>query len=418
MFNTIGEAVALVTLQGCVQSANAACAAMLGLSREDLIGSKIGQLGLTYLWTDKRPLEAHEIEALGRQALGQSQRDLVIGFQRRDQTICWGMLNSSVIYDDQQQAESILIAIADISALIEAEQRVIESRDELERLVARRTEALWRANEQLQRQMQERKKVQEDLAQERQFLRQVVDTDPNVIFVEDADGRLRLCNKAMGDLWGLLPEEMIGLKAPQLADRLGVGLCSLSGLFGHPGADEQRDSACSRQGDITDASGRQRYYRTSCVPLDAQVRGGLVLCVGVDVTEQRRAQEALAESEAFLRQAIDAVPSSLFVKDNQGKHVLANRVLGDVFGVEPEDIVGLDDRQLLTMAGFPLENLMLFEEQDRYLRETGEPLDVGQECMLMPDGSQRWYEARKVPLTWRGPAWHAVGHCHRHHRSN
>src|SRR5215210_7417274 len=56
----------------------------------------------------------------------------------------------------------------------------------------------------------ERKRAEEELREQQQFLRQVIDTDPSLIFVKDWDGRFTLVNKAMADVYGTTPEELVG----------------------------------------------------------------------------------------------------------------------------------------------------------------------------------------------------------------
>src|SRR5215210_2052075 len=56
----------------------------------------------------------------------------------------------------------------------------------------------------------ERKRAEEELREQQQFLRQVIDTDPSLIFVKDWDGRFTLVNKAMADVYGTTPEGLLG----------------------------------------------------------------------------------------------------------------------------------------------------------------------------------------------------------------
>lgn len=42
------------------------------------------------------------------------------------------------------------------------------------------------------------------------FLRQVIDTDPNLIFVKDWNGKFTLANKAVADIYGTTADELVG----------------------------------------------------------------------------------------------------------------------------------------------------------------------------------------------------------------
>jgi len=56
----------------------------------------------------------------------------------------------------------------------------------------------------------ERKHSEEALKNERAFLRQVIDIDPNFIFAKDREGRFTLANQALADAYGTTVENLIG----------------------------------------------------------------------------------------------------------------------------------------------------------------------------------------------------------------
>ncbi len=56
----------------------------------------------------------------------------------------------------------------------------------------------------------DRKRAEGEQRRQREFLRQVIDLNPNLIFVKDWDGRFTLVNRALADLYGARPEVLIG----------------------------------------------------------------------------------------------------------------------------------------------------------------------------------------------------------------
>ncbi len=56
----------------------------------------------------------------------------------------------------------------------------------------------------------ERKRAEAELHRSHTFLRQVIDTDPDLIFAKDRDGRFTMANKAVADWYGTTVEELIG----------------------------------------------------------------------------------------------------------------------------------------------------------------------------------------------------------------
>ena len=60
------------------------------------------------------------------------------------------------------------------------------------------------------RRITKRKRAEDELRDSRAFLRRVIDTVPNPIFVKDHKSRYVLVNKAMADLHGMAPGAMVG----------------------------------------------------------------------------------------------------------------------------------------------------------------------------------------------------------------
>jgi PAS domain S-box-containing protein len=60
------------------------------------------------------------------------------------------------------------------------------------------------------RDITKRKFAEHELRQQKKLLRQVIDMDPNMIFVKDANGRFLLANQAIADYYGVAIRDMIG----------------------------------------------------------------------------------------------------------------------------------------------------------------------------------------------------------------
>ena len=60
------------------------------------------------------------------------------------------------------------------------------------------------------RDVTERKQIAEAISQQRTFLRQVIDINPNLIFAKDRAGRFILANKALADVFGTTVEDLTG----------------------------------------------------------------------------------------------------------------------------------------------------------------------------------------------------------------
>lgn len=75
-----------------------------------------------------------------------------------------------------------------------------------------------------------------------------------------------------------------------------------------------------------------------------------LLTVVMDITSQKRAEEALRGSEALYRTFINSTPDLVFLKDEQFRHIVVNQLLAQFFGRTEEEAVGRTDFELMPPA--------------------------------------------------------------------
>jgi two-component system, cell cycle sensor histidine kinase and response regulator CckA len=141
------------------------------------------------------------------------------------------------------------------------------------------------------------------------------------------------------------------------------------------------------------------WLGSSMLLLAALVIVGLVVIAFlVDRRYSARAatlQAATTHYQHFLRQVIDTTPHLIFVKDWDGRYVLANRAVADFHGTTVENIIGKRD------GDFGLKS----EEVERFLREDREVMSSQQATFIEEEpatmgktGETRWFQTVKVPL--------------------
>jgi PAS domain S-box-containing protein len=183
----------------------------------------------------------------------------------------------------------------------------IESLNEgLEAHVANRTAQLVAANRELEREVTERKLFEAELAEQRTFLRQVIDLNPSFVFAKDAAGRFTLVNQAIADAYGT----------------------SVEGLLGKTDADfnaNQEEVEWFRRNDldvinsqkvmfipeevVTDAGGRVRWLQTIKRPIvSPDGKANQLLGIATDITARKQAEKAL-------QQALEQIKISLHEKE-------------------------------------------------------------------------------------------------------
>lgn len=117
-----------------------------------------------------------------------------------------------------------------------------------------------------------------------------------------------------------------------------------------------------------------------------------------NITDRKRAAEEMRMYLNQLRQIIDLVPSYIFAKDIDGKFLLANKALADVFGLSPDEIQGKDDSDY----GASKEQVDWYRKADLAVIEKGIPLQIPEEQVLRKDGTLGWFQTVKIPYNHPG----------------
>jgi PAS domain S-box-containing protein len=141
----------------------------------------------------------------------------------------------------------------------------------------------------------ERKRAEETLQQQREFLRQVVDTSPSFIFAKDRQGRFTLANTAVAAAYGTTVESILGKTDADFNPRTEeVEAFRRDDL-------EVMDSGRERvipEEVITDASGKRRWLLTVKRPLlGPDGRADQILGVSTDITERKQTEDQLRQSQ-------------------------------------------------------------------------------------------------------------------------
>ncbi|XWK86731.1 MAG: PAS domain S-box protein [Phormidium sp.] len=152
--------------------------------------------------------------------------------------------------------------------------------------------------QQLQTELQERQKAEAALREQKQFLQEVIDTNPNLIFVKDGEGRFVLANQACADIIGLTVEQMLGKTDAQLNPNQAEVQ-----QFNH----DDREVITTRQPKVitaetfTTITGEVRWLQTVKKPiLSSDGQTIQVLGVATDITERKRAEIALQKLNSLL----------------------------------------------------------------------------------------------------------------------
>jgi PAS domain S-box-containing protein len=142
-------------------------------------------------------------------------------------------------------------------------------------------------------------------------------------------------------------------------------------------------------------SGEYRWFRARGQALWDE-EGNPIRMVGstTDITERKRAEEALAEERNLLRTLIDNMPDFIFVKDTGSRFVINNKAHVHVLGATTqEEVLGKTDFDI-----FPQELAAQYYADEQEVIRSGQALINREEPYINEEGDQRWLSTTKVPL--------------------
>ncbi len=198
-----------------------------------------------------------------------------------------------------------------------------------------------------------RHQADRQLRQQREWLRVTLTSIGDAVIATDAEGRITFVNPVAESLTGWKAEEAAG-QPVQCVFRI------VNEQTGQPLEEpvarvlrEGRAVELANHAALVTKDGRTVPIEDSAAPiLDAagQVIGAVL--VFHDVTEKRRAEEALAKQREELQVILDSTPAFIFYKDRENHFLRVNRAFADSMGASKENLEGqVALRSLSSRAG-------------------------------------------------------------------
>ena len=197
------------------------------------------------------------------------------------------------------------------------------------------------------------------------FVHTLIDTIPSPIFYKDASCRYLGCNKAFEAYIGFSQAELVGktpheLWSADLADRY---LQQDQQLLQNPGMQVYETA-------VVYADGAQRnvvFNKATFNEKNGSV-GGLVGVI-LDITERKRAEDALAFQNVLLSTQQEASIDGLLVVDENAKIISCNRRFVEMMGIPPYLLDIGDDEPILRYVTDRVADPQSFLAKVRYLYE-------------------------------------------------
>lgn len=295
--------------------------------------------------------------------------------------------------DFPRQAEGLLLSVAVNQAVIglqEARLRVEHQRvaDDLDRRVLQRTADLASANEELRREVAERRRAEEGLRAIESNFRQIVDSIPGLVCTLSPTGEVVLLNRRVLDYFGKRPEELKDWSNgdavhPDDLPRV-IPTLTHSLVTGVPYDIEHR---CRRY------DGVYRWFQVRALPVrdtDGCITGWYLLLTDID--DRKRAEDAIRASERDLNQIINAIPALAWSADPDGSADFFNQHYLDFVGCSAEEMQGAG----WTLAVHPHDLAGVVASWETMMAAARPSETEGR--LRRADGEYRWFLFRTNPL--------------------
>ncbi|BBC26403.1 multi-sensor hybrid histidine kinase [Pseudanabaena sp. ABRG5-3] len=124
------------------------------------------------------------------------------------------------------------------------------------------------------------------------------------------------------------------------------------------------------------------------------------VAVIVDISDRKKSENALRESQQFLQTVLDGFPFAVFWKDLNSVYLGCNEMFLVTTGLSSlTEIVGKTDFDF----PYTLDQIRGFRADDHQVMQSRIPKYFIEEKISMPTGEERWLETNKVPLQdWEG----------------
>jgi PAS domain S-box-containing protein len=221
------------------------------------------------------------------------------------------------------------------------------------------------------------KRAEEALRESEEKYRDLVENISDAIYELDADGRVTYMSPIVEEVSGYSPSEIVGRPftefvhpedVPALVERF------RKALSGEPEPIEYR---------LPLKSGEIRWYHSFGQPIFEGERIVGFRGVQTDITERKRAEEALRESEGRYRGLIEASPDAIALSDLMTNIIMVNEQNAKILGFDgPEDMIGLRSFDFIAP-----------EDQERAVKNTRKTLETGtvrnaEYTLLRKDGTR------------------------------
>jgi two-component system sensor histidine kinase UhpB len=220
----------------------------------------------------------------------------------------------------------------------------------------------------------------------------------------DSEGRITFVNPSQEAITGYTADELVGtciwdyFEPGPKKDTLTAYLAHL--VSKQPAPTSFFAKIIRKNGEVFDVRLDWNYKRSQ----QGEVNG--FVCILTDISEAKRAEQALRESEGRYRALAESTRDIIYILDRQGTLLYANQAASRCIGIESNDLIGKRQVDL-----FPPEMAQAHIEQTKQVFATGELIEYDRLFHFGPE--EVWLRVHLLPLRDEaGQVTSVMGVCH------
>ncbi|HEY7766911.1 PAS domain S-box protein [Longimicrobium sp.] len=332
------DVIELLDLEGRFRWVSPASREVLGYATHEMEGRPLLEL--------LHPEDRDEVAA-GLAALGSGTRDdFNLRYRVQHRTGEWVVLDTRARLVRDRGFDGFVLVARDVTAQQEMERRLVESEELYRRLFETNPFPMWLV-------------------------------DPERFAFVDA-------NRAAVQAYGYSRAEFLGMSVRDLrpAEEIQRLETVITATCQEAAGQRTETRHTTKPGGVRDVE-----VHTQPITVDGRK---LVIAVAHDVTERRKAETALRETNEFLQSILESTPDVVFVKDLAGRYRLTNSAGLALLGRPAAEVIGKTDGEL-----YPDEVVRAFRAADSETVSTGRVV-TSEQTIGTPAGT-RSFEATEVP---------------------
>ena len=228
--------------------------------------------------------------------------------------------------------------------------------------------------------------LEEQIRKRTTQMQAILDNSPALVYLKDREGRYLLINQQLGKLFGLDRAGVVGKTDPELFPQDNVEQWNTN--------DQQVVStarAIEMEEESLQADGVHIYLSVKFPLLDEVGNVYAVGGISTDITERKRAEDAIHQSEQKFRAVVENNPDIICRLDRDLQYLYVNPAARLEFSLGQETFLSRTNREL----GLPLQSVVRWEETTRRVFETGQEQTL--EYNFEISNGSRYFQARVVP---------------------